>query len=172
LHGDVRLETSDVEATGILYFTAALVGVVVFSAIIMAGMFFYLEHRQTEANKVDLPLAAKERDRMPPAPLLTGIDPIEDAQVAWPREHDTEALPRPWFGYNVQVATPPEDVQGGSHGMDDKAPVKHVEAVIGDVNRYLKTFHPKSRKGPEPDNAWRWSPGAATSGGTGKESKP
>lgn len=67
---DVTHEVSDVHVGGILKFVVALAALMVFSFLVVWGLFRSLESKSVEPPPS--PMALKEKDRLPPEPRLQG----------------------------------------------------------------------------------------------------
>jgi hypothetical protein len=74
VHPDVRYEHSDVAPRGVVIFAGILVAVLVVCGVFLHVLFFYFLRVEQKAKETDLPAAAVDADRLPPAPRLEGIE--------------------------------------------------------------------------------------------------
>jgi hypothetical protein len=100
---EVRYERSDIEIGGVVTFVVVLAVVILLSGALLAGLFGLYQGEAVRANDLDsLPLAKTDRNQLPVAPRLEGIEPNEHVERAWPGAFQAGG-PTPWFGYNVRV---------------------------------------------------------------------
>jgi hypothetical protein len=76
-HGAIHHEESDANFAGIIGFGAGLVAVCAVVAVVVYGVFRYLEKQNARQGPVEYPLAITEGNRQPPEPRLQ-TNPRED----------------------------------------------------------------------------------------------
>jgi hypothetical protein len=174
---EVSYERSDIESRGVITFVAVLAVVILASGAFLARLFtFYQAGAVNASGKDALPLANPNKDRLPVAPRLEGIDPSQDAGRAWPGGTQGER-PLPWFGYNIRVV-PPE----GSH--NDRADEEERERIaafamaskLEKIDATMSTLAGKlpARPAPAgiPPDVFRRSAGDSNSGRSAVENSP
>lgn len=97
---DVRFERSDVEAGSILFWGACFAGLTVF-AILFILYVLPIALRAGPPKGSDLPPAVTDSHRLPPAPLLEGIEDL----LEW--RDDRSGRPRPQPGARPPELLPP-----------------------------------------------------------------
>jgi hypothetical protein len=174
---EVSYERSDIEARGVVTFVVVLAVVILASGALLAWLFNVYQAGAAQAfHKDALPLANMNRDRLPVAPRLEGIDPSQDAGRAWPGG-TTGERPLPWFGYNIRVVPP-----DGSH--DARADEEERERIaafamarkLEKIDATMSTLAGKlpARPAPAglPPDVFRRSAGDGNSGRSAGESPP
>ena len=103
----VHHEESDVNIRAIFGFGAALIVVAVIVHVAIWGLFRFLDSRAMERGAAAYPLAAEQRDRLPPEPRLQTA-PREDLGALRAREDET-LRSYGWVDRNAGVVRIPID---------------------------------------------------------------
>jgi len=106
-HAEVRHEESDVNISGIFTFGIALMVATILIYLVVGVLFKYLDTREARQAAPEYPLAAAERNRLPPEPRLQ-TNPRQD--LADLRARDEQALTTySWVDKNAGVVRIPID---------------------------------------------------------------
>ncbi len=81
---EAKHETRDVGIRSILIFGVALAGLCAVSGVLLAGLFRWFERQQAPIKESRFPLSVEQRDRLPEAPRLEGIESLLTEGPAWP----------------------------------------------------------------------------------------
>jgi hypothetical protein len=170
----VRYERSDVEAGGVLTFVVVLALVILASGAFLAWLFnvYYQAGAASASGKDALPLANSNKNRLPVAPRLEGIDPSQDAGRAWPGGTQGER-PLPWFGYNIRVV-PPDGLHDAKADEEERERIAAFAMArkLEKINATMSTLAGKLPARPAaglPPDVFRRSAGDGNSGRSAAE---
>jgi hypothetical protein len=174
---EVSYERSDIEARGVLTFVAVLAAVILLSGALLAWLFnAYQSGAERAFDKDALPLANTNKDRLPVAPRLEGIDPSQDAGRAWPGATQGER-PLPWFGYNVRVV-PPDGSHDASADEEEReriaafAMARKLEKIDSTMATLAGKLPARPAPAGLPPDVFRRSAGDGNSGRSAGEKAP